>query len=199
MKKIIVISLLVLIAILGGLAVGAFAKNDEKAGQYGKLVGLGIMGNIGEIPEKEFFHSWYWFTNPDPINSIEITKIAILRADGSVVYEGPYINWTDAGREIKTSIEPHEIVICILPLYMYLGGDPIQPDSWMTLIEAIQQPVQYYTVEIHWQSPSKSSQYQLIGWQQHAFSFVDPATDMPDHIFGDTRPESQMVNITLSK
>ena len=209
MKKKMVISLLVAVLVLVGVAGGIYAKGDGDAESGNKLVGLGIMGRTLEdqSPELQHLHSWYTFANPDPVNSIEITKICIRYADGTILYEGPYIQIIYTGesppyyREIVTRpMEPHELWEMPLVFYMYQGGEDLtDPDSWMTWEEAFDQTLEYYTVEIFWQPTTKSPTCPLIGWQHQAFANCNPSTGAPDYILGDARTESPMINVEYGK
>ena len=161
MKKKIVLSLLVVVLVLAGLSGGVYASNIHKANVGDKLVGLGSSGTF-EIPSvlKEWSNSVFFFTNPDCINSIDITKISVIRGDGTVIYEGPFI-WVllDGTRVVVTEpMQPHQVRAISLASYMYKGtGEITDPNSWLDIITAITQPSQSYTVEVSWKSTAKKA------------------------------------------
>lgn len=181
----------------------SLVKNDAESGN--KLVGLGIMGTIGESPGEQHLHSWFAFTNPNPVNKIKITKICIIRADGTVLYRGPYIQLTYTGElppgraAVTRPMKPHELWEIPLVFYMYRGGELTDKNSWLTWEEAFDQLAEYYTVEIFWQPPTRSPTCPLIGWQHQAFAHCNPSTGVPDYVLGDARTESPMINVKYGK
>lgn len=206
MKKKLVISLLVVVLVLTGLAGGVYAKNIHKVERGNKLVGLGLMG-AGDDPNfgKTRMHSWFGFTNPDPVNGIDITKVSIIRDDGTVMYEGPYLEIslppgeTELVRQIVTRpMEPHELWGFGLFNYMYKGGEITDPDSWFDMWEAFDQGEGAYTVEIFWQPTTKSPTCPLIGWQHQVWT-RDPSPGVYNWGVPDARTESQMVNVTYGR
>lgn len=207
MKKKIVISLLVVVLVLAGLAGGVYAGGPHEAEWGNKLVGMGWMGTWTPVPYgKDYIHSVFSFANPDPVNSIEITKVSIIRADGTVVYEGPYIQVgvppgeTELVREIVTRpMEPHEIWGIASFFYMYKGGELTDPDSWLDSGEAFEQPFEQFTVEIFWRPTTKSPTCPLIGWQDNVVGHCDPSSGIPDYLLGDARTACPMINVTQGK
>jgi len=145
-------------------------------------------------------NSLFSFTNPDCVNDIEITKIAIIRGDGNIIYEGPYLQVQFDGTRaiIDRPMKPHEVWGLVLFQYMYLGGDPTAPSSWVDVFTAIKQPRQAYTVEIFWRPAGKGSTLPLMGQWYTTTDKLDPSS--PDIIIThQLRTESQMVNMTEGK
>ncbi len=197
MKKKIIILLLVVVLAIGGLSGGVYAKNKDNKGE--KLVGLGSLGvlQFGDI-EKDQYNSGFYFTNPDCVNSIEITKVSIIGGNGTVIYDGPYISvWIVAGeitREvIDRPMEPHEVWMIWLFNYMYQGGDLTNPNSWLDFPTAFNQPLQSYTVEIFWKSAGKGNTCPLVGFWTTQITQTDPVTGQRTGLL---QTENQMVNMT---
>ena len=170
MKKRIALTMLAVVLVLvlvGGSAYG-IAAHSKVQGE--KIIGHGILGSLiyGEINES--YSSMVWFTNPDCENDIAINKVAIIRMDGTPIYEGPYVIMPVTGDyEVVNIIEPHEIRSFFLARYIWTGaGDPADytdPNNWMTEEDATALPWAAYTVEISWEPVSKKgAALPLTGW-----------------------------------
>ena len=170
MKKRIALTMLVVVlalVLVGGSAYG-IAAHSKVQGE--KIIGHGILGSLvyGEINES--YSSMVWFTNPDCENDIAINKVAIIRMDGTPIYEGPYVIMPATGDyEVVNIIEPHEIRSFFLARYIWTGdGDPADytdPTNWMTEEDATALPWAAYTVEISWEPVSrKGAALPFTGW-----------------------------------
>jgi hypothetical protein len=206
MKKLLGISLLVLVLILAVLAGGVYANNPGKIESGNKLVGLGILGS-NDDPDfgKTRTASWIVFTNPDPVNGIKITKFSVIRQDGTIMYEGPYLKLSPPPpgeikivREIITEIGPHEIWGLGMFNWMYKGGEITDPDSWYDMWEAYDQAGGIYTVEIHWQPSTKAPTCALIGWEQQTWT-CDPPSGALNWSWPTARTESPLINVKYGK
>ena len=202
MKKSRIISLIIVIVALVGVAGAVYAKDSHHGTDVNMLVGLGYMGNMPDPGgENAYVHSFFAFTNPDPDNSIEITKIAIMHDDGTVLYEGPYLVLDENTNRIIVTrpMEPNEMWYVFLFYYIYQGGELTDPGSWLTVQEAFEQVNTGYTVKIFWEPVNKSKTCQLIGWEHFVISYSEPMSGVPDHMVGDARTGSPMINVTIGK
>jgi len=155
MKKIIVI-LLAVVLVAAGLGSLAYANSNSHVPWRGdKLIGTSPFGTDQySADEHRTMHASFIFTNPDCVNKIKIGGISIIRGDGTVIYEGPLL-WQrhEDGEIVESTIvdwsmEPHDIWSVVLMCYMPDPGDP--DHEWMSLDEALAQPLAQYTVEISW-------------------------------------------------
>lgn len=154
MKRLIAI-LLTAVLLAGGLGGFAYANSNPHIPWLGdKLIGTSRFGKYVNPDERVFYDAQFNFTNPDCVNEIKIEGISIIRDDGKVIYEGPYLaQRMDEDSEIVEStprwwMEPHRIWEVHLEFFF---PDPDDPDhEWMNPEEAINQPAHRYTVEISW-------------------------------------------------
>ncbi len=196
MKKVL-LSLLAVILLLGGLAGAVYAVGDHQPAKDQKLVGVSNLGTKtfpwGSIELKPVFR----FTNPDCVEEIAITKVSIIRANETVIYEGPYIGVTGpSNNPVRTVIaepmSPHEVRIIVLFDYMWTGlgvdyTNLTANDNWLTVGEALAQEAAQYTVEIEWEAEGAVNP--LTGWQRTNRKEV-----RPDGTYR-MLAESQMVNL----
>ena len=157
MKKIILI-LVTLVLIVGGLGTAVYAAGLHVPMTGEKLVGQGRMGTRGVGPTFTFF-SVFRFTNPDCVGTITITRISIMKSGGTVVYEGPLLRQEVSGGEVVDDSEwmepmnPHEGRD--IDLWTYFP-DPLDPNhTWMSKLEAYDQPLRGYSVEIFYETERK--------------------------------------------
>jgi hypothetical protein len=196
MKKIILILLVLLFAFSGAV----YADGNQKF-KGNKLVGMGKHGINPPGPPDIKQYTCFAFTNPDSVEDITIEKVLITRGDGSVVYEGPFIQarfMAGPGipphyeRTIIDEVMPHEIKGFCLTDYFWVGPpddsmdasdeELTNNDNWMPRSEAENQGWATYTVEIQWDA--KGGTCALTGWQRSkSFQF--------DHRW---ETESPMVN-----
>ena len=171
MKKRIALTMLAVVlalVLVGGSAYG-IAAHSKVQGE--KIIGHGILGSliIGEEID-ESYSSMAWFTNPDCENDIVIKRVAIIRGDGTLIYEGPYVMMPGVDDyQVVAIINPHEILSMTLARYIWTGdgdpSDPTDPDNWMSEEDATALPWAAYTVEISWESVSKrGAALPLTGW-----------------------------------
>ena len=198
MKKIILIAICAAVLALAGVGGGVYASHGHGQETANKLIGFGVLGSIQTGGESPYFHSYFGITNPDPVNSIEITKISVFKGDGTTVYEGPLTTGQPGTRvPVTEPLQPHEQRAIVLYDYMYLGGDTTDPASWLTTAEAFAAPVAAYTVEVHWRPVSRAATCSLIGWEHTGLCYSPPTeTGIPNHIFGDMRSATVMVNVS---
>ena len=153
MKKIIVIVLAVMV-LTGGLGGFAYAQVQHEPMTGSKLIGIGRVGTFQEGATTHIFRSRFAFTNPDCVSEITIDRISIIKADGTVIYEGPLLRQVVGGGEVVNSfpwpnpLGPHQSRFIVLSLYFPDPGDP--DHDWMSKQEALSQEHNGYTVEIFW-------------------------------------------------
>jgi hypothetical protein len=199
-KRIILVSITVAL-FLAHFAGGVFAVDDHQTVAGQKLVGVEEFGTLvfTETHEMNLFGAFF-FTNPDCEEEITITQVSIIRQDTelgpTLVYEGPFIHVSGDEREvIDRPMEPHETWSIPLFYYMYIGPeyptpeDLIDPDNWLSDLEATYQPLEVYTVEIAWEGKGLP----LIGWH---FAHFRQSEDGEVYV---GRQESPMVNMTQGK
>ena len=168
-KRIALIMLVVVLAlVLVGGSVYGIGAHSKVQGE--KIIGHGMLGHLeagGGIDES--LSSIVWFTNPDCENDIAIKRVAIIRGDGTLIYEGPYVVPGADAYQVVNIIKPHEVRAFALARYMWTGaGDPLDPtdtDNWMSEEDATALPWAVYTVEISWEPVSKKgAALPLTGW-----------------------------------
>jgi hypothetical protein len=196
-KKKVAIALLAVVLLLAGLGGVVYAATDESV-HGDKLVGLAPLGSITQPDGIIRQYGVFYFTNPDCVNKITITQVSIMRMNGSIVYQGPFINAQPGQpREVITRpMEPHEVWSIFLFNYMYKGtGELTDPNSWLTSEEAQTQTAQSYTVEIFWRPSKKVTTCPLTGWQDSMVTKLDSS----GNLIWTRGSESQMVNMTQGK
>ena len=173
MKKKVFLPLLAVTLLLGGLAGVVYAVGDHQPAKDQKLVGVGPMGTFTPGPTVTQM-TVFRFTNPDCVEEIAITKVSIISANETVIYEGPYISVEGSGADpVRTVIDepmsPHEVRHIVLFFYMWTGEglDPTDltaNDNWLSVSDALAKGLAQYTVEIEWEA--KGAVNPLTGWQQ---------------------------------
>jgi len=144
--------------ILGGFSGIAYAVGEHEPLNGEKLVGVGYMGTYdarGSAPERQYV-STFRFTNPDDSESITIKRVSIIAGDGTLIYEGPFVQYTpgpSGSREIITTMSPHQINRISLLSSMWTGDgddpeDVTASDNWLHYRDAREKLPLYYTVEI---------------------------------------------------
>lgn len=160
----------VLVLVFVGGSVYGIGAHSNSRGE--KIIGHGMVGTLTTNEINEPYYSMVWFSNPDCENDIAINKVSIIRMDGTVIYEGPYVRMPAPGAgdyEIVNVIKPHELRVFVLNRYMWTGaGDPANPtdpNNWMSEEEALALPWADYTVEIFWEPASRrGATLPLSGW-----------------------------------
>src|SRR3989304_1180776 len=140
-------AVLLLITVVGGVS----GRNGHVGANRDKILGHGMVGNLAVYNETSL--SAVWFTNPDCQNDIAINKVTIIRGDGTLIYEGPYVRMPEPGEgdyQVISVIKPHEIRIFLLARYMWTGaGDstnPTAPNNRTPGAEPMALPWAVYTV-----------------------------------------------------
>lgn len=193
MKRLIAI-LLTIVLLAGGLSGFAYANSNSHVPLRGdKLIGTSSFGRLQYSPDERLtMHASFIFNNPDCVNKIKIGRISIIRGDGTVIYEGPLLRQSQEDGEIVEStivdwpMEPHDIWDVNLMCYMPDPGDP--DHEWMSLDEALAQPLAPYTVEIFWGVHRKGG-LPLIG-KVHTIKRTVEFGEVMESAFG-----TQMVNM----
>jgi hypothetical protein len=190
MKKLIIISLAVVLlsGALGGFAYAKTTTHQPMVGQ--KLIGWGpsgiAPGNKSFIMATEFF-----LTNPDCVSNITINKIAIIKSDGTPIYEGPLLVGMQ-GEEFTNPLTPHQVVDAFLPYYIIvyeLGIDPQNPPS--TNPKDYWPDLGYYTFEVSW--TGNRAGLSLMGSSWQVTTSEDPEGN---YTIPSTSALAQMVNMT---
>ena len=163
----IILAVVLTLALVGGTAYGVDTHGKIKGD---KIIGHGMVGSLVFDGIDESYTSMVWFTNPDCKKDITISKVAIIRGDGVLIYEGPYVMMpADGNYQVVDTISPHQIRAMNLGQYMWTGaGDPsnpADPDNWMAEDDANALPWAAYTVEIFFTPASKKGKtLDLTGW-----------------------------------
>ena len=160
MKKFIIVILAVVI-LVGGLGGYAYAQIDHQPMKGQKLIGTTEQGT---------FVTWtthlYWgafkLINPDCVGEITIERIALIRGDGTVIYEGPLLELVrdettgEVVQEIPITepMKPHSVHVIVLNIFMK-DPDAPDPDRWLTVPEANELPLASYTLEVTWTADKK--------------------------------------------
>jgi len=171
MKKIIVMLLALVLLVIGGLGGFAYAQVNIEHPMIGqKLVGYGFFGEhyVEEIDRTVQLHTMFVFINPDCVNEITIDGVFILDWDGTVLYEGYLLGFTE-----PVIMKPHEVNAVELHDYI----DP----------QELLMPV---TVEIFWTGSQKSG-LPLTGWAQTGHLMFDGEENLVEG----SVDENQMVNM----
>jgi hypothetical protein len=154
MRKIIVVVLTVaLLAIgVGGIVYAQTSTHEVFKGE--KLIATARSGTFtGGVGDIRYF-GWFEITNPECEAVIAIEHMAIIREDGAVIYEGPFMELVREDGEVINEIiinelQPHHVLFVSLS-GMMKDPDSAEPDRWLTLEEARQLPLQRYTLEVFW-------------------------------------------------
>jgi len=148
MKKKILLGLLVAVLLAAGLAGGAYAAIHEPV-KGDKLIGFGSQGAVSPTLHDS---SVFFFTNPDCVNNIVIERVSIVRGNGTVVYEGPYLQiLPDGTREPRPVLKPHMQFKIELWNWMPDGSG-----GWLSEEQAREVPIAGYTVEIEWNAKGET-------------------------------------------
>jgi hypothetical protein len=189
MKKKILIICVVTILALAALGGSVFAATGHTYASGQKLVGLGPLGTISvgnpAIPNQ---HSTNFnFSNPNCDKSIIITQISILKADGSVAYQGPYFDVTTITQpsgppQFQRTVNinpmlPHEtrsinLQFC-MPTSQLITSDPAiigTQSNWLNPGNALTQPNSQYTVEVFWKPSGSFLVNPLVGFSGHSIT-----------------------------
>ena len=166
MRKIIVVVLAVALLTIGvgGLVYAQTTTHEAVKGD--KLIATVPLGTFTSGAGDDVrYTSWFEITNPDCNTEIVIERIAIIRADGVVIYEGPFIELIREAGEVTEEIiiteplQPHHVLNIVLR-YMMKDPDSAEPDRWLTPGEANALPFQDYTLELlSYRKKSKRNQY----------------------------------------
>jgi hypothetical protein len=165
----IIVVVVVALAFVGG---SVYSKGDHSKEQGDKIIHHGMVGSLITDGIDESLSSIVWFTNPDCENDITINSVSIIKGDGTLIYEGPYVMMPAPGTgdyQVVNIIKPHEIRAFVLARYMWTGAgepaNPTDPNNWMSEEEATALPWAVYTVEIFWEPVSKKgATLPLTGW-----------------------------------
>ncbi len=168
MKKRIIIVVCVVALLLAGVGGSVYAATHTPV-KGSKLIGLAHLGTITDVTGN--CNAKFYFNNPDCTNKITISKVCIIKGNGSVVYEGSYIQYdpsTNKRTKVTTVMNPHNVWVIPLANYMYKGSDTVtRATSWLSEKAALDQPVSSYTVEIAY-TLAKSTACPLTGWWQQS-------------------------------
>ena len=165
MRKIIAIVLAVVL-VAGGLGGFAYAQGTHQPVTGQKLVGV---AQLGKTPTGHTSIGVFRFTNPDCVSEIAIQQVSIMRGDGTVIYEGPYLatKIDEDGSISRTPIygpmKPHGIRVVRLD-YLMKNPDAADPDRWLTREEAWELNIAPYTLEVFWTGTKQGCP--LTGWAE---------------------------------
>ena len=155
MKKRIILIVLALALVIGAVAGGiTYAQVEHQPMKGNKLVGTALLGAKEAEPGVTFgFTALFTINNPDCVHDINIERLSIIKDDGSVVYEGDFLQcgeYVNDPRQPVTSLQPHEQVFIPLDWWM-----PDGIGGWLTSSEVGSQDMRGYTVEIFWSGAHK--------------------------------------------
>lgn len=182
MKKIIaiVIAVVMVVAGLGGFAYAQTA-HQPMTGQ--KLVGWGQFGGLSGTIQR-----WmrFYITNPDCVNEITIEQISIIRDDGTVIYEGPFLivaldpntGWPISRTPLTEPLKPHQGISFVLGPLM---KDPAT-GQWLNGEQIRNLEIHEYTVEVFWSGSKKGSP--LIGEVEQHLTKVYESGEISDAMSG---------------
>ena len=148
-RNVILLTLAVVLSISLGVGV-VYAYGGHNPAQGSKLLGVGQLGKLDVAYGYQQTTTEFQFTNTDCNKEITIEQVSIIASDGTVIYEGSFISVDGDSRVEVLTLSPHEIGVINLAEYIYLGGDILDPGSWMASQDAISQDLDSYTVEIDW-------------------------------------------------
>jgi len=100
-----------------------------------KLVGYGPIGT--EASGDTCYYTIFTVTNPDCSNSISLGQLSVVRADGTVLYEGSFEDALTS--TVITSLEPHGVAMVRLVDYVEVTN-----------------PVRFCTVEVGFAARGKT-------------------------------------------
>jgi hypothetical protein len=152
-----------------------------------KLVGVVAIGTwteSGTPVTHEVCLATIRITNPNCDIPIKLTQLSIIRDDGIVTYEGPFLS-TPSNSGAKITLEqllPHCSSACQLRYCMpitlvtattktdYGFPDPNQTATgtthWLTALQAVQARIRQYTVEIEWWAAAQEAHPPIAFLQQ---------------------------------
>jgi hypothetical protein len=169
MRKTIIMTLVVVLlcSAFGGFVYAQSNSHDPMKGQ--KLLGVGTLGRHANIDGGEILsQAFSQITNPSCEDEITIERIALIRGDGTVIYEGPFLRLVRDENDnvieeipIIDPIQPHQFRGVTLWRFMK-DPDSQDPNRWLTLQEALDLPVRYYTLEVMWSGGKQ--EMPLTGW-----------------------------------
>jgi hypothetical protein len=167
-KKIAVV--LVLIAALVGAGIGGlvYAAGLHQPTTGNRLSGTAAFG-IAVTSENQgtqvvVENPVFMVTNTDCLNSVTIEQLSIVRADGLVIYEGPflqalpytdniYMDWSVVNRVQVTTLAPHrQLAVQLWALFRDGSGNWLDCEDTLT-----SSPMSAYTVEVFWTGGQSAS------------------------------------------
>jgi hypothetical protein len=131
MKKLVMALVLVAGLVAAGFAGTALAVGPPSVSPLGmKLVSGGIVGYIDQPNQSVQWETRFQFRNPSSVYDITLEKVCIYGADGTLVYEGPFMDWFDEANDNAIidpptplyTIGPHEIQLVRLSLWTGIPG-----------------------------------------------------------------------------
>jgi len=148
MKKRILAGIMVFV-LIGGIAAGVtYAVSEHQTMVGDKLVGTGLIMGEGEAGPILFaMLPVFQITNPDCAYSITIERVALLDADGEVLWEGLPGDCPFA--EIPDVMDPHEIVT------IFIFADESMPEWLPPGWEPPDEEVSGFTLEVEWETDSR--------------------------------------------
>ena len=178
MTKKIVLGLVVVALLVTGFAISSDTAQAKVAGHHQlgpqKLLGNGSFGTLAispfGVPTTRNLDTTFRVTNPNcKVYNIWLRKMAIIRGDETLMYEGPFF-WTDAAgnRHKMNKLTTHGAVpvklsLCI-PKATYMPyADPTDPSQWETWGGGLP-ALSLYTLEIRYSKDP--SALPPVGWQK---------------------------------
>ena len=179
MKKKILLALLAVGLLVTGFASGVYAIEGHNPVKGNKLVGCGALGKHGENPILKD-SSMFTFTNPDCSNSITIERVSIIRGDGVLIYEGPYLYIRSDGTRVPLiELKPHRQGK--IELWNWIWDET--EGRWLSESEARELPIYGYTTEIEWKATGATCP--LMGYGHRTLITIipgQPASKVSYHI-----------------
>lgn len=136
-----------------------------------KLVGVAPFGRWHEpgTPNTTFQLSLATIriTNPNCDVPINLTQMSLIRHDGLLIYEGPFLATGVATRTPVDQMLPHRSFACQLrycfPVAtavacIYGFPDPNDATHWLNMTQIATQAIAMYTVEIEWSAAAQEAQ-----------------------------------------
>ena len=148
-KLLLVVTFVCVLSVVLGSSVYAATSHQQMKGT--KLIGYGPMG-LAYGGDTQFYSS-FTITNPNCTKSITINRLSIVQANGTVIYEGPFVEGGPLGTDV-VSLQPHGVVM-------------VELSDWVSLLD----PMRFFTVEVGFRSVGALP---LIGhsivWQKEFFA-----------------------------
>jgi hypothetical protein len=166
MKKKIALVVILAAALVGAGFVGiALAAGPPSVSPTGmKLVSGGLVGYLTHPNQSIQLETRINYRNPSSVYDITLEKVCIYGADGTLVYDGPFMDWFDEQNN-NAMIDP--------PTPLYTIGPHETQLVRLSLWTGIPDQGTAYTVEVFWSGNPKGLPLMADGWQHWTHYYDD--------------------------